>query len=104
MNNQDALKQETLSKNNQASQNWFVYLLRCADNTLYCGITTDLTKRLRQHNGEIVGGAKYTKVRQPCELVYSENHESRSDACKREYEIKQFSKHTKERMVNCHSV
>ncbi|WP_321325176.1 GIY-YIG nuclease family protein [Thiomicrorhabdus sp.] len=100
MNNQDVLKRETPSINNQACQNWFVYLLRCADNTLYCGITTNLIKRLRQHNGEIVGGAKYTKVRQPCELVYSEKSESRSEASKREYEIKQLSKKAKEQLIN----
>ena len=79
---------------NQQSE-WFVYLLCCADNTLYCGVTTDLTKRLRQHNGELVGGAKYTKVRQPCILVYSERAVNRSIACKREYEIKQLSREKK---------
>jgi len=77
-------------------QDWFVYLLRCADNTLYCGITTNLKKRLRQHNGELVGGAKYTKVRQPCELVYSENADNRSEASKREAGIKKLSKQSKE--------
>ncbi|MDX1353308.1 MAG: GIY-YIG nuclease family protein, partial [Thiomicrorhabdus sp.] len=60
------------SNNNQACQTWFTYLLRCADNSLYCGVTTNLDKRLRQHNGELKGGAKYTKTRQPCKLVYFE--------------------------------
>jgi len=80
-------------------QAWSVYLLRCADNTLYCGITTNLNKRVRQHNGELVGGAKYTKVRQPCELVYSETSENRSTASKREYEIKSLSKLQKEKLI-----
>ncbi|GAB6071447.1 GIY-YIG nuclease family protein [Thiomicrorhabdus hydrogeniphila] len=80
---------------------WSVYLLRCADNSLYCGVTTNLTKRLRQHNGELVGGAKYTKVRQPCKLVYFEHAKDRSEACKREYEIKQLPKKTKEQLICC---
>jgi len=87
---------DTVNQNNQA---WYVYLLRCADNSLYCGITTNLKKRLRQHNGELVGGAKYTKVRQPCELAYSETHNNRSDASKREYEIKQLTKVAKEQLI-----
>ena len=83
----------------KVSKLWYVYLLRCADNTLYCGITTDLYKRLRQHNGELIGGAKYTKVRQPCELVYSEQAKNRSEACKRECAIKKLSKVSKEKLI-----
>jgi len=75
---------------------WFVYLLRCADQSLYCGITTDLNKRLRQHNGALVGGAKYTRVRQPCQLAYSEKAQNRSHASKREAEIKKMTKVAKE--------
>ncbi len=78
---------------------WFVYLLRCADQTLYCGITTNLDKRLRQHNGCLVGGAKYTKARQPCVLVYSETTQTRSDAAKREAVIKKMLKADKEALV-----
>lgn len=92
--------EEISSEKIQATpQEWFVYLLRCADNTLYCGITTNLQKRLRQHNGELVGGAKYTKVRQPCELVYSEKSDSRSEASKREAAIKKLSKAAKETLI-----
>ena len=83
----------------KTDQAWSVYLLRCADNTLYCGITNNLTKRLRQHNGELVGGAKYTKVRQPCELVYTETAENRSHATQKEYAIKQLSKKVKEQLI-----
>ena len=93
----------TISKLDPSAENqtsdWFVYLLRCADNTLYCGITTNLKKRLRQHNGELVGGSKYTKVRQPCELVYSENSENRSEASKREAAIKKLAKADKEFLI-----
>ena len=83
----------------QTDHAWSVYLLRCADNTLYCGITTNLQKRLRQHNGELVGGAKYTKVRQPCELVYAESAENRSHATQKECAIKQLSKAAKECLI-----
>lgn len=96
------VSQATGNVTESASGEWHVYLLRCADNTLYCGITTDLQKRLRQHNGEIVGGAKYTKTRQPCQLVYSETAENRSLAGQREYQIKQLSKTKKERLVQQH--
>jgi len=90
-------------KNQQAcldsNQAWFVYLLRCADDSLYCGVTTNLTKRLRQHNGELVGGAKYTKVRQPCVLAYSESSVDRRSATKREYEIKQLTRAQKLKLI-----
>ena len=81
------------------SANWHVYLLRCADNSLYCGITNDIAKRLRQHNGEIKGGARYTQTRRPCQLVYQEQAENRQAACQREYAIKQLSKSAKEALL-----
>ena len=65
---------------------FFVYLLRCSDNSLYCGWTTDLEKRIEAHNSG--RGAKYTKSRHPVELVYSEECESKSAAMKREWFIK----------------
>jgi putative endonuclease len=65
---------------------WTCYLLQCADNTLYCGITNDLEKRLAAHNaGE---GAKYTRGRTPVKLVYRELCPDKSAALKREREIK----------------
>lgn len=70
---------------------WKVYMLRCSDDTLYTGITTDLSKRLNEHNSSSKG-AKYTKVRRPVELVYFECRYDRVDASKREYEIKQLSR------------
>lgn len=78
---------------------WFVYILKCADGTLYCGVTTDTTRRVREHNGEIVGGAKYTKVRRPVKMVYFEEHENRSLAGKREYFIKQLSRAEKNSLI-----
>ncbi|WP_415882076.1 GIY-YIG nuclease family protein [Neptuniibacter sp. QD34_54] len=76
-----------------------MYILRCADETLYTGITTDLERRIRQHNGELVGGAKYTRVRRPVSLYWQEEHIDRSSASKREYEIKRLSRQKKERLA-----
>lgn len=73
------------------NKSWFVYLLHCANNSLYCGVSNDISKRIRQHNGEIKGGAKYTHAHAPCELVYQEKVSDKSQAFKREYEIKQMS-------------
>lgn len=73
---------------------WICYLLRCADDTLYCGITNDLDKRLAAHNaGE---GAKYTRGRLPVTVVYSENCADKSSALKRELKIKRLSRSAKE--------
>ena len=73
--------------------NWVVYLLRCADQSLYCGITNNLSKRIQDHNNKV--GAAYTKSRLPVVLVYSETSLNRSSASKREYEIKQLSRKQK---------
>ena len=61
---------------------WTVYLLECGDKTLYCGITNDLENRIKQHAGELPGGAKYTRARRPFKVVYQEKVSSRSDALK----------------------
>lgn len=68
----------------------FVYLLRCNDNSLYCGWSFDIIKRLKAHNSG--KGAKYTGARLPVELVYFEVYKDKTDAMKREYEIKQLTK------------
>jgi putative endonuclease len=73
--------------------NWICYLLQCADNTLYCGITNDLDKRLAAHNaGE---GAKYTRGRLPVRVVYSERCADKSAALKRELQIKRLPRSAK---------
>jgi putative endonuclease len=79
--------------------NWFLYILCCADHTLYTGVTTDLQRRLHEHN-HLKCGAKYTRHRRPVHLVYSEQHVSRSSACKREYQIKQLSHQQKLDLIN----
>jgi len=66
---------------------YFVYMLECADGTLYTGIATDLERRLDEHNNS-PKGAKYTRARRPVKLVYSEEFADRSGASRREYEIK----------------
>ena len=71
----------------------YVYILRCADDTLYTGYTTDPERRLREHNAGT--GAKYTRGRTPVEIVYREAYDSRSAAMRREYEIKQLRRSEK---------
>jgi len=75
------------------------YILRCADDTLYTGITTDTARRVQEHNTDDKKWAKYTRNRRPVELVYTEIFDNRSDASKREYEIKQMSKRAKESLI-----
>ena len=72
---------------------WFVYILRCADDTLYTGITDDVARRTAVHNSG--KGAKYTRARLPVEVVYTEECESYSAALKREHGIKQLSRQQK---------
>ena len=74
--------------------NWVCYLLRCADDTFYCGITNDMEKRLAAHNaGE---GAKYTRGRIPVSVVYRESCADKSAALKREIQIKRLSRGAKQ--------
>lgn len=78
---------------------WYVYLLRCADNSLYCGVTTDVERRIVEHNSSNKRGAKYTRVRRPVELAYLEECQSRKQACQREYQLKQLPKAQKEQLA-----
>jgi len=75
----------------------YVYILKCSDNTLYTGYTTDPERRIKEHNAGI--GAKYTRGRGPVELVYLEEFSDKSRAMQREYEIKQFSKGEKLELI-----
>lgn len=75
---------------------WVVYIVRCADGTLYTGSTTDLESRTAAHNRG--RGAKYTAARRPVEVVYTESSPSRSAALKREHAIKRLRRRDKERL------
>ncbi len=76
----------------------YVYILKCADNTLYTGWTNNLEKRLKAHStGK---GAKYTKARLPVELVYYEEFEGKIEAMRREYQIKQLNRKEKLKLIN----
>lgn len=76
---------------------WYLYILRCKDNTLYTGITTDVEKRLEAHRSG--KGAKYTRGRTPLELVYRERCTDHSHALKREWEVKQLTRSEKEKLI-----
>jgi len=80
--------------------NWLIYILKCKDGSLYCGITNNLENRLKQHKGEVKGGAKYTRSHWPCKLVYKEKSASRSKALQRESIIKKMSKDEKQALIN----
>jgi len=76
---------------------WFVYLLETIDNTLYCGYSNDVEKRVINHNKG--RGAKYTKTRLPVRLVYTECFDTKSEAMKREYQIKQLTRQQKLKLI-----
>ena len=76
---------------------WFVYMLRCADGSLYTGITTDVNRRSKQHNAGTA--SRYTRSRRPTRLVYQEVHASRSLALKREAAIKALSRQEKTALI-----
>jgi len=71
---------------------WCVYMLRCADGSLYTGITTDVARRVAEHNGDSGLGARYTRSRRPVALVYVEPADSRAQAARREAAIKQLDR------------
>ena len=75
----------------------YVYILRCADGSLYTGWTNDLEKRVKTHNAG--KGAKYTKTRLPVELVYYEEYEEKGEALSREFSIKKLKKTSKEKLI-----
>lgn len=78
---------------------WLVYMVRCADNTLYTGVATDVVRRVGEHNGSDLRGARYTRARRPVTLVYQELCENRAHACQREYAIKQLTRSAKLAML-----
>lgn len=86
-------KQEELQRN-------YTYIVKCSDETLYTGWTNNLKKRLEAHNSG--KGAKYTKNRLPVKLVYFEEYDTKQEAMKREYAIKQLSRQKKLALIHSH--
>lgn len=78
---------------------WYVYIVRCSDNSLYAGVTKDIKRRVIEHNTNNRLGARYTQSRRPVTLVYEEGSESRSAASTRELEIKRLTKKHKEGLI-----
>jgi putative endonuclease len=83
----------------KAPGQWWVYLVRCADGTFYTGITTDVSRRVKEHNtGK--AGAKYTRARRPVVLVYQEATTNRQTATTREHELKKLPRRAKSALEN----
>jgi len=78
----------------------FVYIVECADGSYYTGYTTDIQRRLNEHNYSFTRGAKYTRSRRPVKLIHSEEHPTRSEAMKRECAIKKLSRKKKIELIN----
>ncbi len=78
---------------------YYLYILECKDKTLYTGITTDVTRRVEEHNSSTLG-AKYTKARRPVKLVYQKKYRDRSSATKAEASIKKLSRNKKLELLN----
>ncbi|MBV1788574.1 GIY-YIG nuclease family protein [Marinobacterium sp. D7] len=80
-------------------QHWYVYIVRCVDGSFYTGVTTDLQRREREHNGCGRLGARYTRARRPVQMVWAEVQMDRSAALRREYEIKRLRRKDKLKLV-----
>jgi len=79
---------------------YFFYIVRCSDNTLYCGQTNNLERRIEEHNSNKTKSAKYTKIRRPVVLVYSERYSTLQEAMEREWQIKKWTKKKKEALIS----
>ncbi len=92
----------TPSRKHATTSVWYVYLLRCADGTLYTGVTTDLGRRVVEHNAGQMG-AKYTRARRPVTLVYWESAASRTEATRREAALRVLPRGVKETLIHLHA-
>lgn len=79
---------------------YYLYIARCADGSLYTGITRDLAKRIHEHNHDNRRGSTYTRGRRPVELVYHETCLSRSEASSKEYKVKKMTRDEKEALIS----
>ena len=79
---------------------YYVYIVKCEkDNSFYTGYTADLARRMKEHNSENGKGAKYTRYRRPVRLIYQEEYRTRTDAMRREREIKKLSRKRKIHLI-----
>ena len=78
---------------------WYMYVVRCADGSLYTGISKDLKRRINEHNYSTSRGAKYTRSRRPVELIYSKEYDSHSQAASAEYKFKKLRRAEKLRII-----
>ena len=95
----DRILNDASNQGDESKEMHYIYLVRCADDSLYCGWTTDLKRRMDAHNGHIPGGAKYTRSRRPVTLVYAESFHQKQEAQRREYAIKRMTKTKKLRLI-----
>ena len=95
----DTILNDASVQGDESKEMHYIYLVRCSDDSLYCGWTTDLKRRIDAHNGHIPGGAKYTRGRRPVTLVYAESFHQKQEAQRREYAIKWMTKTKKLRLI-----
>ena len=95
----DTILNDASVQGDESKEMHCIYLVRCSDDSLYCGWTTDLKRRIDAHNGDIPGGAKYTRGRRPVTLVYAESFHQKQEAQRREYAIKRMTKTKKLRLI-----
>ena len=95
----DTILNDASVQGDESKEMHYIYLVRCSDDSLYCGWTTDLKRRIDAHIGHISGGAKYTRGRRPVTLVYAESFHQKQEAQRREYAIKRMTKTKKLRLI-----
>ena len=95
----DTILNDASVQGDESKEMHYIYLVRCSDDSLYCGWTTDLKRRIDAHNGHIPGGAKYTRGRRPVTLVYADSFHQKQEAQRREYAIKRMTKTKKLRLI-----
>jgi len=79
---------------------WFVYIVKCQDGSLYTGVTTDIKRRISEHNSDDKKGAKSLRGKRPVHLVYTEAFQTQTEACKREIAIKNWKRKYKLKLIN----
>lgn len=95
----DTILNDASVQGDESKEMHYIYLVRCSDDSLYCGWTTDLKRRIDAHNGHISGGAKYTRGRRPVTLIYAESFHQKQEAQRMEYAIKRMTKTKKLRLI-----